>query len=293
MNPDGSLWLRAIPALFVLIWSTGYIVARIAAEHGAPPLFFLCTRYAGVIVLMALLTLRTRAKWPTPRQTLHLAIAGLGIHAIYLAGVWIAIRQGMPAGMSALIVNLQPALTAMLGFLVHERVNGRQWTGIALGFAGVTMVVWHKLWSAELGLGPVLLCLVALLGITLGTLHQKRHVAAVDPRSGQVVQFVVSLAATLPVAIAVENWSDMHWSAPVIGVLLWSVLVLSGVGISLMFLMLRHGRITSVTGVFYLVPLVTALMAWSMFGEAMTGLGVTGMLVTLIGVSLVVRPIPR
>ena len=279
--------LALAPALFIFIWATGYVVAKVAAPH-AEALTFLLWRYAGVVALMLVLAFAARATWPSARDAVHLAIAGIGIQAVYLGGVWVAIRYGMPAGVSALIVNLQPVLTAALGFLVHERVTSRQWLGVLLGLAGVVLVVWHKLQFTGLSGPTVWMCVAALLGMTAGTLYQKRFVPKFDLRTGQVVQFLAAIAVTLPVAWATESF-DITWNAPVIAVMLWSVIVLTGGGISLMFLMLRHGKATTVTSTMYLVPAVTSVMAWAMFGETLAPTAIAGMLVTLLGVWLVVK----
>jgi drug/metabolite transporter (DMT)-like permease len=278
---------RFAPALFVFIWATGYIVAKYAAPH-AEPLTFLLLRYIGVIVLMGTLALAARARWPTRREAWHLCVAALGIQAIYLGGVWVAIKLGMPAGISALIVNVQPVLTAALAFFVGERVSGKQWFGIALGLGGVALVVWHKLAVAALPLGPVVLCVAALIGMTLGTLYQKRFVPQFDLRTGQVVQFAASFLITLPVAFAFESFS-VQWNAPFFVALIWSIVVLSGGGISLMFYMLREGKTTTVTSYMYLVPAVTTLMAWAMFGETLTTTALFGMGLTILGVYIVVK----
>jgi drug/metabolite transporter (DMT)-like permease len=209
------------------------------------------------------------------------------MQAGYLGGVWVAISQGMPAGISALIVNLQPVLTAALAFLVHERVSKRQWLGVTLGFGGVVLVVWQKLMSATTPLLlPTLLCLFALLSMTGGTLYQKRHVPQFDLRAGQVIQAIASIAVTLPFVLAFESFR-IDWNGSVILAMLWSVLVLTGGGISLMFMMLRQGRATTVTSYMYLVPAVTAMMAWAMFGELLPPLALLGMAVTLAGIWLV------
>jgi drug/metabolite transporter (DMT)-like permease len=278
---------RFAPALFVFIWATGYIVAKYAAPH-AEPLTFLLLRYLGVIALMGILALAARAPWPTRRETWHLCVAALGIQAIYLGGVWVAIKGGMPAGISALIVNVQPVLTAALAFFVGERVSRKQWFGIALGLGGVALVVWHKLTFAGLRAGPVMLCVAALVGMTLGTLYQKRYVPQFDLRTGQVVQFAASLLVTLPFAFIFESFT-VNWNAPFFIALLWSIVVLSGGGISLMFFMLREGNATTVTSYMYLVPAVTTLMAWAMFGETLTTTALFGMGLTLLGVYVVVK----
>lgn len=277
---------RIAPGAFILIWATGYIVAKLAAPY-ADPLSFLCLRYAGVVLLMLVLAQLARAPWPRGRALLHLALAGVLIQAVYLGGVWVAIRQGLPAGSAALIVNLQPVLVAALAPLVGERVSPRQWLGVALGLGGVLLVIWHKLTlGAGLG-GPLLLCVLALLAITGGTLYQKRFVPHFDLRTGQVVQFAAALAATLPLAWAVEPM-HIEWNLPVLAALAWSVLVLTAGGISLMFYMLRHGRVTAVSSTMYLVPSVTSVMAWLLFSETLGAQAIVGMGVTLLGVYLVV-----
>lgn len=282
---------RLAPPLFIFIWATGYIAAKLAAPH-ADPLTFLVWRYAGVLVLMLGLALAARAAWPSRRDMAHLALAGIGIQALYLGGVWVSIRQGLPAGTAALIVNLQPVLVAALAPLIGERVALRQWAGVALGLVGVVLVIWHKLTAgAHFGV-PLGLCVMALLGITGGTLYQKRFVPHFDLRTGQVVQFAASLAVTLPVAWAVEPMR-IDWNAQVIASMAWSVLVLTAGGISLMFHMLRHGRVTAVSSTMYLVPSVTSVMAWLLFGETLGAQAIAGMGVTLLGVYLVVAKRPE
>ncbi len=285
-------WLiRYAPVLFVFIWSSGYIVAKYAAPH-AEPLSFLLLRYAGVVLLMLALTALWRTTWPSRKDTMHLALAGIGIQAAYLGGVWIAVKQGLPAGIAALIVNLQPVLTAALAPLVHERVNRVQWAGVALGFAGVIVVLLPKLQAAAAGSGgyavPIALCVFALLSITVATLYQKRFVPQFDLRAGQVIQFVASFVVTLPFALAFESF-QIHWNWPFAAAMAWSIIVLTGGGMSLMFLMLRTGKATAVTSTMYLVPAVTAVMAWLMFNETLAATAIIGMLITLAGVYLVVK----
>ncbi|MCE4540210.1 DMT family transporter [Pelomonas sp. P7] len=282
---------RLAPPLFIFIWATGYIVAKLAAPY-ADPLTFLSWRYAGVLVLMLGLALAARAPWPRGRALVHLAVAGLGIQALYLGGVWVAIRQGLPAGTAALIVNLQPVLVAALAPLIGERVAPRQWLGVALGLAGVVLVIWHKLTVGTSFGAPLLLCVMALLAITGGTLYQKRFVPQFDLRTGQVVQFAAALAATLPAAWLTEPMR-IEWNASVLLAMAWSVLVLTAGGISLMFYMLRHGRVTAVSSTMYLVPSVTSVMAWLLFNETLGAQAIVGMGVTLLGVYLVVARKPE
>ncbi|MFN3303938.1 MAG: DMT family transporter [Roseateles sp.] len=282
---------RLAPPLFIFIWATGYIVAKYAAPY-ADPLTFLSWRYAGVVLLMLGLAVAARAAWPSRRDMLHLAVAGVGIQALYLGGVWVAIRQGLPAGTAALIVNLQPVLVAALAPLVGERVVPRQWLGVALGLAGVVLVIWHKLNLGGSYGTPLGLCLLALLAITGGTLYQKRFVPHFDLRTGQVVQFAAALAVTLPMAWWLEPMRVV-WHRDAILAMAWSILVLTAGGISLMFYMLRHGRVTAVSSTMYLVPSVTSVMAWLLFGETLGAQAIAGMGVTLLGVYLVVARKPE
>jgi drug/metabolite transporter (DMT)-like permease len=283
-----ALLLAGAPALFIFIWSSGYVVAKYAAPH-AEPLSFLLLRYAGVIALMGVLAAIAKAPWPSSwREAGHIAVAGVGIQAAYLGGVWVAVKHGMPAGVVALIVNLQPVLTAVAGPLIGERVNARQWVGLLLGFAGVALVVSQKLTTTGMGFGPIALAVMALLAMTAGTLYQKRFCPRFDLRTGQVIQFAASIAVTLPFALAFESFS-VHWNLPFAAAMLWSIVVLTGGGISLLFLMIRHGAATQVTSYLYLVPAVTAAMAWAMFGETFGLTAAAGMAITLVGIALVVR----
>lgn len=290
--PQSSFAARlAVPA-FIVVWASGYVVAKLAATD-AEPLTFLLLRYAGVVVLMAALAVIGRAVWPSRRDAVHIAVAGVLIQAVYLGGVWVAIRMGLSAGVAALIVNLQPVLTACLAHWTGERVSRRQVIGIAIGFFGVVIVLAAKLstaTAAALGV-PALLCFVALIANTVGVLYQKRYVPHFDLRSGQVIQFIAAIVATLPFAFAFETFS-IRWSHDVIVAMLWSVFVLSGAGISIMFYLLRTGSVTRLTSTMYVVPGLTAIMAWAMFNETLGWNVVAGMAVTLAGIYLVVSP-PR
>lgn len=279
--------VRATPFLFVVIWASGFVVAKYAAPY-AEPLTFLLLRFAGVVVLMAALAVVARATWPSWRQTGHLAVAGIGIQAVYLGGVWVSVAYGMPAGVTALIVNLQPVLTALVGWIAGEAMGLRRATGLVLGFLGVTLVVATKLTTTGITVLTITLAVGALLGITAGTLYQKRFCPDFDLRTGQVVQFLASIAVTAPVAAATESFR-VQWTPQLVGALAWSVLVLTGGGISLLFLMLRRGAASQVTAYFYLVPGITALMAFAMFGERPGWWAVAGMAVAVVGVALATR----
>ncbi|WP_332670419.1 DMT family transporter [Aromatoleum sp.] len=290
MPPLPSRFTAAAPLLFVLLWSTGFIGAKFGLPY-AEPLTFLSIRYVLVITLMSLLALATRARWPKDwRQFAHIGITGLLVHATYLGGVFVAIHRGLPAGVTALVVGMQPLLTALgAGWLLGERVAARQWAGLALGFAGVTLVVSNKLTvgsgsAGELGwmLAPAL---ASLAGITVGTLYQKRFCPSFDLRTGSVVQFVPSLLLTAFVASRSETM-QIDWTGDFVFALLWLVLVLSLGAISLLNLLIRSGSAVNVASLFYLTPPTTALMAWLLFGETLTGLALVGMIVAVAGVWL-------
>ncbi|WP_374479012.1 DMT family transporter [Zoogloea sp.] len=280
---------RLYPLLFVVLWSTGFIGAKYGLPY-AEPLSFLCARYGLVTLLMGLFALATRAPWPRePRQWLHIGVSGVLVHAVYLGGVFTAIRHGLPAGITALVVGLQPLLTALgAGALLGEKVLPRQWAGLALGFGGVGLVVAHKVAAAagtpELA-AMLLPAIVALLGITAGTLYQKRFCPAFDLRTGAVIQFLPTLALSLLIASQTETM-HIDWSAQFVFALLWLVLVLSVGAISLLNLLIRSGSAVNVASLFYLTPPTTALIAWAAFGETLTGLALAGMGLTVFGVWL-------
>ena len=280
---------RIYPLLFVFLWSTGFIGAKYGLPY-AEPLSFLLVRYGFVIGLMLLIALATRAPWPDdPRQWLHIGVSGILVHAVYLGGVFVAIKHGLPAGVTALVVGMQPLLTALgAGWLLGEQVAGRQWGGLALGFVGVGLVVSGKF--GDVGLGPMLIpALVALLGITAGTLYQKRFCARFDLRTGSVIQFVPTAIVT---AIAIALFEDfrIEWTGDFIFALGWLVLVLSLGAISLLNLLIRSGSAVNVASLFYLTPLSTALIAWVIFGEKLTLTATVGMALAVSGVYLVARP---
>jgi len=281
---------RIYPLLFVFLWSTGFIGAKYGLPY-AEPLSFLFVRYLAVISLMTAIALLTRAPWPkVPMQWVHIGISGLLVHAVYLGGVFIAIKQGLPAGITALVVGMQPLLTALgAGWLLGERVVGRQWLGLALGFVGVALVVSGK-FGDTVALGPMLVpALCALLGITVGTLYQKRYCARFDLRTGSVIQFVPTALATLPVILLVDGF-HVEWTGDFIFALAWLVLVLSIGAISLLNLLIRSGSAVNVASLFYLTPLSTALIAFLMFDEKLGWLAVLGMGLAVSGVYLVARP---
>lgn len=282
-------WLRAMPAVFVLIWSTGFVVARFGMPH-APPFSFLSWRYALSCLAFTLWVLWARAAWPQGRvQFLHLAVTGVLMHGGYLGGVWSAVKLGLGAGTAALIVGLQPVLTALWVSATgsEHRVTARQWAGLLLGLAGLTLVVWHRLGLGEASLASLSWAGMALLSITAGTLYQKRFVRPCDVRSANLVQLAAALAVSWPLALIEPQ--AMHWSGELIGAMAWSVLALTLGGSSLLYLLIQRGAATQVASLMYLVPPCTAVLAWALFSEAL-GLRVLGGIgLTVAGVALVTR----
>jgi drug/metabolite transporter (DMT)-like permease len=284
-------WLSPVPLFFVLLWSTGFIAARYGLPY-APPLSFLILRCVGAVLILLPVVLLTRAPWPRGR-ILHVALAGLLLQAGYLGGVWSAIKIGMPAGLSALIVGMQPILTAFAAPLVGERVTPRQWLGLLLGLSGVGLVVYSKLNLDGLAPAAVGLCVLALLSITAGTLYQKRTCPQFDLRTGTVIQFSASALLLLPLAIVFEDFTpalaSIHWNVHFAGALLWSILALSIGAIFLLFRLISRNDATRVTSLLYLTPPTTAIMAWLMFGETLSSAGLAGMAVAVAGVAFVVK----
>ena len=285
---DTSLIIRAAPALFVVLWSTGFVVSKLGALH-ATPLTFLEWRYVISLVFLAALIRIGGATWPRSRALVgHIAVAGVLVHAGYLAGVWSAIYLGMSAGLAALIVGLQPVLTALAGPWIGERVGARQWLGFALGLTGVAFVLANRISLTGLSAASIALSIMALLSITVGTLYQKRFCPSFDLRTGALIQYAAAFAVTLPFALVFEE-RRMDWGVPLVFALGWSAIVLSFGAVFLLFLLIRYGAATRVVSLFYLTPPATALMAWILFGESLSLFAVVGMAVAVIGVALVVR----
>ena len=282
---------RATPVVFVLIWSTGFIVARYGMPH-APPFKFLAVRFSFSILCFLTWIWVARVRWPDDRrQWLHLAVTGVLMQAIYLGGVWAAIKAGMGSGLSALVVGLQPVLTAVWVSATGAHVSKRQWLGLACGFAGLLLVVSRKFGHGGSGdhadLTSLSFAVAALLAITAGTLYQKRFVIACDVRTANVVQLSAALLVTLPLAL-LEN-ETMNWTGELAGAMAWSVLALSVGASSLLYLLIQGGAATAVTSLFYMVPPSAAVMAWLLFSEPITFITLLGTALTAFGVSLVVR----
>ncbi len=283
-------WLGLIPAVFVVFWATGFIGSRLSAPY-AEPLSFLSIRFAIVAAMLAVVALVMRASWPDRRTTVQCLITGALIHGGYLGFVFWSIWKGMPAGVSALIVGLQPLMTAILaGMMLSERITARHWAGLLIGLAGVGLVVWPKFTLDAAGITPLTLGanILAMLSITLGSIYQKRFMSDVDLRTGNAWQFTGAAIVTGIVALATESY-QITWNGSVIFAMVWLVFVLSIGAISMLYIMIRHGEISRVTTLFYLVPGVTAVIAWLMFDEQMLPVQIAGMVVCAGAVMLATR----
>lgn len=282
--------VRAMPWVFVVIWSTGFVVARLGMPH-APPLGFLSWRFALSVLAFGVWVAASGAAWPRGRhQWGHLALTGVLMHAGYLGGVWAAVKLGLGAGTAALVVGLQPVLTALWVSWTgaEHRATARQWLGLVLGLAGLLLVVWHKLGVGEVGAANLSLVLLALASITTGTLYQKRFVARCDVRTANAVQLMAAFAVTAPLAWWLED-EPIRLHPDLVIAMAWSVGALTLGGSSLLYMLLQRGAATRVSSLMYLVPPCTAVLAWVLFGEVLTGGVGLGMLLTAAGVWLVVR----
>lgn len=275
------------PALFVLLWSTGFIGAKLGLPY-AEPFVFLELRFLFVLAILLPVCWLSKAPWPLGRRAVQMGVSGALLQAGYLGGVFASLHHGMPAGVSALITGMQPVLTAVLGgWLLREQVTARQWLGFALGFVAVLLVVGERIHVEGLGGLAVSLSIFALLSITLGTLWQKRHGAGVDLRTGAAIQFIAAAVVLAPVAL-LEN-GTVRWSGEFVFALAWLVVVLSIGAIFLLLTLIKRGRATQVSSLFYLVPPTTALIAWPLFGETYSLAAAGGMVLAMLAVWLVMK----
>jgi len=286
MNRDlENLAARAAPAVFVVLWSTGFIATKYVVNN-ADPLSYLAIRMALVVGLMLIIVAVTRPKWPDGVGIFHSAVAGILVHGFYLGGTAVAIAHSIPAGLSALIPGLQPILTSTLANRwLGERVTSLQWGGLLLGFGGVVLVLHNRPMTGEAGWGW-LASGVSLVSITLGTLYQRRYCNRIDWRAGNLVQYVAVTIFFAIGAFLFEN-NVVHWTTEFVLALAWLVVVLSIGSIGLLYWLIRHHAATSVASLFYLVPAVTALMAFALFGERLDAVAIAGMAACAAAVFLV------
>ncbi|MGY4371548.1 drug/metabolite transporter (DMT)-like permease [Bradyrhizobium sp. LB1.3] len=286
-NNQEALTARAAPILFVLLWSTGFIGTKYVINN-ADPLTYLAIRMAIVVGLMAIIAAIARPKWPDRIGIAHSAVAGILVHGFYLGGTAIAIAHSIPAGLSALIPGLQPILTSTIANRwLGEKVTPVQWAGLMLGLGGVVLILHGRPMTGEAGLGW-LASVVSLISITLGTLYQRRYCNHIDWRAGNLVQYV---AVTIFFAAGAFLFEDrvVHWTREFMLALAWLAVALSIGSIRLLYWLIRNAAATSVASLFYLVPAVTALMAYLLFGEKLDALAIAGMTMCAAAVFVVNR----
>ena len=293
-TPPASLLIRLAPALFVLLWSTGWIAAKLAAPD-ADPLTFLSVRFLLAGLCLTFVAMLFAAPWPrTAAAWGHSLFAGVLLHGLYLGAVWWAIARGVPAGIAGLIAAIQPLLTALLApRLIGETVTRRQWAGIWAGLAGIGLVLWPKLAGVDAAaLGPVVVPLLVnvagMLSVTLGTFYQKRFVTQGDLRTVTVLQYLGAAAVTIPIALATETLR-LNWTPTLILTMAWSVVAISMGAIALLLMLIRQGAVSRAAALIYLMPPAVALEAFLIFGEAMVPIQLLGLVVTSIGVALATR----
>lgn len=270
----------ALPLLFIAMWSSGYVVGKLAVPY-AGPFTLLTIRFGLASLVLLVVALAARAPWPASRRQFgHLVVVGLLIQALQFSGLYTALKLGVSAGESALIVGTMPVFTALGAVLVFgERLGLKQWLGMAGGVLGVVLVVWHKLGSESAGIGAYAAAAVALAGITLGTLYQKKFCAGMDLRTGGFVQLAVATLVALPLSLGLEGFA-VQWTPAMVFASGWLATVNSIGATSLLFLMMRKGEASKVASLFYLIPGVTALMAFGVLGETLSAMTLAGFVAT-------------
>lgn len=290
------MFILAVPALFVLLWSTGWVVAKYAILH-ADPLTFLALRYAVAIAVLSVFCLFSGAQWPkTGAAWRHAMFSGVLLHGLYLASVWWAIGQGVPAGISGIIAALQPLMTAALApTMLGERLTSTQRLGLLLGFSGIVLAVVPKVLSADpgtaaFGIFPVCVNVAGMSMVTLGTIYQKRFLQTGDIRTIAVLQYAGALIVTLPLALALEDLR-LDWTVEMLAALAWAVLGLSIGAVALLLFLIRRGQVSRAASLIYLVPPLAALQAFLIFDEALTLPMIVGTAIAVFGVYLTNRKV--
>jgi len=280
---------RLAPAIFVLLWSTGFVGSKLGAPY-IDPMVFLTVRFVTVLPVLILLALVLSKSWPkTPAAILHCIVTGMLVHGIYLGGVFWAIKQGMPAGLSSIIVGLQPVLTALMAVgLLNETISRKHWLSMAIGAAGLTLVLGPKfdLGGSGITTATILVVFIAVAAISFGTVYQKRFVQQTDLLAATVWQYVGALVVTAPLSLT-ESW-QITWSGELIFAMAWLVIVLSVGAVLLLMLLIREGAVSKVASLFYLVPVATAVESYFLFGETLTAVQIAGMGL-VIGAVLTIR----
>ena len=288
-TPTSSALARVAPGIFVLLWATGFLIAKLGVPY-AQPMTILAMRFVLAAMMMAAVATLTGAPWPRSWTRIgHIALVGILLHAIYLGGCYLAIYGGMPAGMAALIVGFQPILTAALaGPVLGERTRPVQWIGIAVGFLGLMMVLWERLVIDLSHPAALLFAILSLLGITSATIYQKRFCPSFDLRTGSAIQYIAASLVMVPISLTL-GIGTIDWAPTFIFALAWLVIVLSGVSIALLTWMISRGAASKVASLFYLTPPIAAIGSYFWFGETLSALALTGMAVIVFGLYLLNR----
>ena len=281
---------------FVIVWGSGFIATKIGIQYAAP-FTFLSLRFAFGLLCLIPLVLWLKPPWPrTRREWLHIVVAGLLMHAIHLSGSHYAQYLGMSAGIAAVILALQPLATAMIAIAwFGERPARRQWIGIALGFAGVALIVWHKIDIRAVTAGSLIAVVTGLASLTAGTLYQRRYCPTVDLRSGALIQFAASLVVLVPFAFAIEG-AKVTWSWPLLGSIAFLVVLASILGVNALHTLMRRGEATRVTSMMYLPPIFAVAMEYLVFDVVPSAISIAGIIITCLGVAMVMsrtRPTSR
>lgn len=288
MNPRRNDALLAW--YFVIVWGSGFVATKVGIQYAAP-FTFLALRFAFGIACLIPLVLWLKPAWPkSRREWLHIVIAGLLMHAIHLSGSHYAQFLGMSAGIAAVILALQPLATALIARGSGERVTPLQWCGIALGFAGVALIVWHKIDIRAVSAGSLIAVLTGLVALTAGTLYQRRFCPTVDLRSGALIQFAASLVVLVPFSIVFES-AKVQWSWPLLGAIAFLVVFASILAVNALHTLMRHGEATRVTSMLYLPPIFAVAMEYVVFGVVPTAISFVGIAVTSVGVAMAMRRI--
>jgi drug/metabolite transporter (DMT)-like permease len=291
-TPLTSTLARVAPGIFVLLWATGFLIAKLGVPY-AQPMTILAIRFVVAAAMMASVAFVMRAPWPRSwRRIGHIAVIGILLHAVYLGGCYVAIYAGMPAGMAALIVGFQPILTAAIaGPILGERTRPAQWIGIAIGFVGLMMVLWEPIVIDLSHPAALLFAILSLLGITSATIYQKRFCPSFDLRTGTAIQYLAASVIMVPTTL-ILGVGTVDWAPTFIFALAWLVIVLSGVSIALLTWMISRGAASKVASLFYLTPPIAAIGSYFWFGETLSAMALAGMVVIVFGLYLLNRTRP-
>jgi len=287
-------WDTLLAWYFVVIWGSGFLATKTGLQYAAP-FTFLSLRFVFGLALLVPLVLWRPPTWPARgRELWHVIVAGLLVHALHLGGSHYAQYLGMSAGVTALILALQPVITAVIATRwLGETPARRQWLGLALGLTGVALVVWHKIDLQELGIGPLVAVFLSLAGMTAGTLYQRHFCPTVDLHAAALIQFAVTLAVLAPLAVVVEDFV-VHWAWPLFGSIAFLVIGASILAVSALHTLMRHGEATRVTSILYLTPILAVALEYLMFDVAPSALTLAGIAIACVGVALTTwRSVPR